>query len=149
MILPSCDKIAYLYREHSGSPSINNSHIPSFASFSIDGKRNPDFYSSDELESGLSAYAGWEEIRPFVFQTLKGNKLPKSIKLVLSLPEEKLVHLPNTKAAFLNLTFRENEILCTTAIAQETFSLDKQGEAVWEDYILKFFKKYHIGIQVQ
>ena len=123
--------------------------ITTFASFSIDGKRNPDFYSSDELESGLSAYAGWEEIRPFVFQTLKGNKLPKSIKLVLSLPEEKLVHLPNTKAAFLNLTFRENEILCTTAIAQETFSLDKQGEAVWEDYILKFFKKYHIGIQVQ
>ena len=73
--------------------------ITTFASFSIDGKRNTDFYSSDELESGLSAYANWEEIRPFVFQTLKGNKLPKSIKLVLSLPEEKLVHLPNTKAA--------------------------------------------------
>lgn len=123
--------------------------ITTFASFSIDGKRNLDFYSSDELESGLSAYAGWEEIRPFVFQTLKGNKLPKSIRLVLSLPDEKLMHLPNTKAAFLNLTFRENTILCTTATAQETFSLDKQGEAIWEDYILKFFKKHNMGIQIQ
>ncbi len=123
--------------------------ITTFASFSIDGKRNTDFYSSDEIEQGLSAYAGWEEIRPFVFQAIKGHKLPKFIKLVFSLSEEKLVHLPNTKAAFFNLTFRENTILCTTATAQETFSLDKQGEAVWEDYILKFFKKHNIGIQVQ
>ena len=122
--------------------------IVTFSTFSIDGKRNADFYSSDEIEQGLSAYAYWEEIRPFVFQTIKGQKLPKSIKLVLSLSEEKLMHLPNTKAAFLNILFRENAILCTTAIAQETFSLDKQGEAVWEEYILKFFKKHNIGIQV-
>ncbi len=71
----------------------------------------------------------------------QGNKLPKSIKLVFSLAEEKLSNLPNTKAAFLNILFKEHTILCTTAISQEAFSLDKSSERLWEEYILKFFKK--------
>lgn len=84
---------------------------------------------------------------PFVFQAIKGNKLPKSIKLVFSLAEEKLSNLPNTKAAFLNILFKEHTILCTTAISQEAFSLDKSSERLWEEYILKFFKKNAIGIR--
>lgn len=86
---------------------------------------------------------------PLLFQAIKGNKLPKSIKLVFSLAEEKLANLPNTKAAFLNILFKEHTILCTTAISQEAFSLDKSSERLWEEYILKFFKKNAIGIQKQ
>ena len=41
-----------------------------------------DFYTAEEQEAGLSRYVHWEEMRPFVFQAIKGNKLPKSIKLV-------------------------------------------------------------------
>ena len=120
-----------------------------FASFIIEGKRNMDFYTAEEQEAGLSRYVHWEEMRPFVFQAIKGNKLPKSIKLVFSLAEEKLSNLPNTKAAFLNILFKEHTILCTTAISQEAFSLDKSSERLWEDYILKFFKKNAIGIRKQ
>ena len=82
-------------------------------------------------------------------QNCFGNKLPKSIKLVFSLAEEKLSNLPNTKAAFLNILFKEHTILCTTAISQEAFSLDKSSERLWEEYILKFFKKNAIGIRKQ
>ena len=120
--------------------------LTTFASFLIEGKRNMDFYTAEEQEAGLSR---WEEMRPFVFQAIKGNKLPKSIKLVFSLAEEKLANLPNTKAAFLNILFKEHTILCTTAISQEAFSLDKSSERLWEDYILKFFKKNAIGIRKQ
>lgn len=120
-----------------------------FASFVMEGKRNMDFYTAEEQEQGLSRYVRWEEMRPFVFQAIKGNKLPKQIKLVFSLAEEKIANLPNTKAAFLNILFKDNSILCTTAISQETFSLDKSPEKLWEEYVLKFFKKYDIGIQLQ
>ena len=123
--------------------------LTTFASFIIEGKRNMDFYTAEEQEAGLSRYVHWEEMRPFVFQAIKGNKLPKSIKLVFSLAEEKLSNLPNTKAAFLNILFKEHTILCTTAISQEAFSLDKSSERLWEEYILKFFKKNAIGIQKQ
>lgn len=121
--------------------------ITTFATFIWEGKRNMDFYSSDEIEQGLSSFTTWEEMRPFVFQAIKGNKLPKHIKLVFSLSEEKTVHLPNTKAAFLNILFKDNVILCTTAISQETFSMEQSGEKLWEEYVLKFFKKNSIRIQ--
>ena len=127
--------------------SFRQGELTTFASFIIEGKRNMDFYTAEE--AGLSRYVHWEEMRSFVFQAIKGNKLPKSIKLVFSLAEEKLSNLPNTKAAFLNILFKEHTILCTTAISQEAFSLDKSSERLWEDYILKFFKKNAIGIRKQ
>ena len=118
--------------------------LNTFASFVI-----MDFYGTEELEQGLSRYVLWEEMRPFVFQAIKGNKLPKSIKIVFSLPDEKIENLPNTSAAFLNILFKENTVLCTTAISQTSFSLDKTSEKLWEEYVLKFFKKNSIGIQLQ
>lgn len=123
--------------------------LNTFASYIIEGKRNLDFYTSDEVEAGLSRHVLWGEMRPFVFQAIKGSRLPKSIKIVFSLPDEKIGNLPNTSAAFLNILFKENTILCTTAISQSSFSLDKSGEKLWEEYVLKFFKKNSIGIQLQ
>lgn len=123
--------------------------VTTFASFVIEGKRNLDFYTAEEAEMGLSRYVHWDEIRPFVFQTIKGNRLPKSIKLIFSLPDEKLEHLPNTAAAFLNILFKNNIVHCTTAISQKTFSLDKSSENLWEEYVLKFFKKNGIAFQLQ
>ena len=121
--------------------------VVTFASFIIEGKRHMDFYA--EGEQGLSRYIRWEEIRPFIFQAVKGNRLPKAIKLVLSLSEEKTENLPNTAAAFLNILFRDNALFCTTATAQANFSLDKGGEKLWEEYVLKFFKKNAITIVLQ
>lgn len=123
--------------------------LTTFVSFVIDGKRNPDFYDAAEKEAGLSRYVRWEEMRPIVFQLIKGHKLPKQIKLVFALPEEKLVHLPNVSAAFLNILFKNNTLLCTTAISQQNFSLDKSSEKLWEEYILKFFRKHEIPIEIQ
>ena len=123
--------------------------LTTFAAFVIEGKRNLDFYAAEEAEEGFSPYVTWGEMRPYVFQLIKGNRLPKEIKLVFALPEDKLQNLPNTAAAFLNIFFKNNELFCTAAISQETFSLNKGGEQLWEEYVLKFFRKHEIGVQVQ
>ena len=101
------------------------------------------------LYLSMMVWRSLSDLSSSIFQAIKGNKLPKSIKLVFSLAEEKLANLPNTKAAFLNILFKEHTILCTTAISQEAFSLDKSSERLWEEYILKFFKKNAIGIRKQ
>ena len=54
----------------------------------------------------------------------------------------------NAVYGFLNILFKDGVILCTTAISQTSFSLDKSSEKLWEEYILKFFKKNNIGIQI-
>lgn len=116
--------------------------ISSFAGFSLDGQRN-------DPEEGTEPYCFWREIKPIVFLAVKGKQLPKNMKLVFSLTKTQTEIYPNTKAVFLNLLFREGELLITTATSQLNFSLDKQGEQLWEDHVLQFFKREEIGITKQ
>ena len=53
--------------------SFRQGELTTFASFIIEGKRNMDFYTAEEQEAGLSRYVHWEEMRPFVFQAIKGS----------------------------------------------------------------------------
>ena len=99
--------------------------ISAFAYVSIDGKRDLDYYD----ETVTEPWCSWSEIKPLVFQAVKGKKTPKNMKLVLSLSQEKTASFPNTKALFWNLLFREDTLLCTLSAAQESFSLDKTHEA--------------------
>ena len=80
--------------------SFRQGELTTFASFLIEGKRNMDFYTAEEQEAGLSRYVHWEEMRPFVFQAIKGNKLPKSIKLVFSLRRKSLPISPIPRRHF-------------------------------------------------
>ena len=70
--------------------------ISAFAYVSIDGKRDLDYYD----ETVTEPWCSWSEIKPLVFQAVKGKKTPKNMKLVLSLSQEKTASFPNTKALF-------------------------------------------------
>lgn len=117
--------------------------ISAFAYVSIDGKRDLDYYD----ETVTEPWCSWSEIKPLVFQAVKGKKTPKNMKLVLSLSQEKTASFPNTKALFWNLLFREDTLLCTLSAAQESFSLDKTHEAQWESWVLNFCQQHGIAIQ--
>lgn len=119
--------------------------IVSFAFFTINGAKDEDFLTEEDTEP----YCLWSDIKPFVFEAVKGKTLPKSMKLVFSLPKEKTERYPNAKAVFLNLLFREGALLCTTSLTEETFSLEKKGTKQWDEDILSFFKKHEFAIQVE
>jgi hypothetical protein len=119
--------------------------IYSFASFTINGKKEESFLTEDDTEP----FCLWADIKPFVFETVKGKRLPKSMKLVFSLPKEKIERYPNAKAVFFNLLFREGTLLCTTSITEETFSLEQKATKQWDEDIISFFKKHEIPIQIE
>ncbi|WP_304507482.1 DUF5721 family protein [Anaerotignum sp.] len=119
--------------------------IYSFASFTINGTKD----ESALTEENPEPYCLWADIKPFVFETVKGKKLPKSMKLILSLPKDKTIQYPNAKAVFLNLLFREGTLLCTTSVAEETFSLEQKATKQWDEDILELFKKQQIAIQIE
>jgi len=125
--------------------TIRQAEIYSFASFTINGAKDESFLTEIDNEP----YCLWADIKPFVFETVKGKKLPKSMKLVFSLPIEKTVRYPNAKAVFLNLLFREGNLLCTTSVAEETFSLEQKATKQWDEDILNFLQKHQITIQIE
>ena len=69
------------------------------------------------------------------------------MKLVLSRPQSDMAQYPNASALFWNILFRENTLLCTLSIAQQSFSLDKTDESQWEAWVSNFCTTHGIAIQ--
>lgn len=107
----------------------------------IDGKRNPDFFPTDEPRS---SYLQWGEVRSYMYHLLAGQKPPTYFKLILSTSKAKTEALSTElDTCFLNITFKDNLITCSTGVAYHTFSLDKTPEKIWDERIKKFLLQYN------
>ena len=104
----------------------------------LDGRRNLAFYDEHELE-GLSDYLSWSELRPSVFELIKGKKSPTYFKIVLSTCPRSTQEI-STEAStfFLNITYKDQAISCITGTAYSSFSLDKTPEQTWDDQMTRF-----------
>lgn len=115
-----------------------------FTQFQIIGLRNHSFFAQEEEND--EKYCLWSEIRPYAYLLIKGSRLPKSIKIVFSLTDAQTAEFNNAAALFLNITFYEGVVTCTTGSSQKAFTLDKSLEQGWDEYIKQFFKTNGIGI---
>ncbi len=108
--------------------------------FCIDGAIDREFLNTDRT------HCLWQEIKPIVVTIIKGNKRPRSLKLVLSLPKEELPSIhENAAAAFMNIAYEQDKITLTTATSQKTFSLDKSLDHAWETYVTNFLSRNGIA----
>ncbi len=108
----------------------------------VDGNRNTDFFDTT-LDEPLSPYLTWSEVRPAIYQLMSGDKLPSYFKIVLSTPQSKTATLsPDLEACFLNITFKDNQITCTTGVAYKHFTLDKSADLSWDTTIKDFLFKH-------
>ncbi len=117
--------------------------ISAFTFLSIDGKRDMDYYSEEETETRCS----WAEIKPLVFQAVKGKKTPKQMKIVLARSKNDIAAYHNCQDVFWNLLFRDDTLLCTLSVMEETFSMDKTTEKQWEEWVFTFCKEHGIAVQ--
>lgn len=110
----------------------------------LDGNRNQDFFSDLESEEELSPFVTWKEIKNYVYQFVMGHKLPTYFKIVLSTNTPKTNSLsPLASTFFLNISFKDNEIKCSTGVAYKEFTLDKSCEQLWDEKIKHFLFKYN------
>lgn len=107
--------------------------------------------NKDYLEEGDKRnYIKWKELKPYILSIIKGDRKPKYIKIVFSLDEDVVENLcDNASAMFLNINYQNNILTGTTGTSQKSFSLDKKEDKIWEDMILKFFKKNGININIE
>ncbi|MCL2234849.1 MAG: DUF5721 family protein [Defluviitaleaceae bacterium] len=79
----------------------------------------------------------WSAVRPFAFDVVKrGGATPKSLKVVLA-AEGSLIDAGDA-TLFFNAHFEEGKITITTGFSQKSFSMDKSGQGLWDNYIQKF-----------
>ncbi|MEG0012858.1 MAG: DUF5721 family protein [Cellulosilyticaceae bacterium] len=110
----------------------------------FDGARNLDFFADIENKEALPYFVNWNEMKPFIYHFVIGNKLPTYFKIILSTNTAKTYALsPAASTFFLNITFKDNEIKCSTGIAYKEFTLDKSCEKIWDEKMKSFLFKYN------
>ncbi len=114
--------------------------------FSLSGALDNSFVEANESGNDR-AFCLWSELRPYVFQIIKGGKRPKAIRLIFSLDSVKAQSLhENAAALFLNIAYEGNSITCTTATSQKNFSLDKSMDMLWDENVINFFRENQIAV---
>ncbi len=120
---------------------VRSCDITTFVTYNIDCRLNREWYGSDTTRF----FCKWEELRPYVYNIIKGSKKPKSMKIVMAIGEKAAAKIhPNGKACFINIVFEEERVAVVTGTAQIEFSLDKSLDAAWDDKVKEIFKKLGI-----
>ena len=114
----------------------------------IDGSRNMDFYQ--EGEAPAEPYALWPEVKPLLYQAVRGSRLPVSFRLVL-LTGSTATQAITRRSGFtdcevtslsLNISYREQVLTLTTGVSYKGFSMEKSLEKYWDAAVLQFLDKH-------
>ena len=141
--------------------SLVEASITTFNQFHIDGKLHMDFFDTD-TEQQLSAdkiiYSSWGDVNAYCYSIIRGKLPPLQFKFIMRLSPSQINILPANNIfsfsdselsdLFLNIQFKNNELLCTTGIFSQVFTLDKTSETTWDNAVLDFFRYHQIDFTI-
>lgn len=139
---------------------VREASIATFFTLHLEGKRNKDFYTSEELEElgEDTEYARWAELKPFCLQVIRGKKTPVSFKFVFKLSKKNTAKfllqtgLPFSEAdvsgLFLHIHFEQGSITCTSGTALTIFTMDKSLDKEWDTMVERFLKQNQLDYEI-
>ena len=98
-------------------------------------------------ETADDPYIRWGQLRPVAFQLIRGRELPRSFSLVLVYPNEKAAAFlaaagretdpENLPSLYLNLRYRQEQLVLTTGISEKSFYPDFELPKLWDRQVLQ------------
>ena len=129
--------------------------------YQIDGHINKDFYTPEELSNPTACpydFALWKDLRPLVFQLIKGKKTPLFFKLVLHLQPANVGKLlaaagcsipaEQIKALVLTIKYDGTHTVLTTGSAFHTFVMSKEPDEIWDKALMQFLSRKGISYEI-
>lgn len=121
----------------------------------IDGHYNASFFDTEEQEAKKQqVYASWVELKPIVFQMIKGSRLPEGFQIVLSASPESITRLlekcPSTiklhevEGLYVNLHYKNGLLSLTTGSSYTVFTMDNSLEQLFKDAVIKLIRSRDI-----
>lgn len=115
------------------------------AALSLDGRLPEDFYSNEELErfKAEGEFSPYRELRPLIFEGIRGKYTPKQIKIIFEAPnslKKKVLAGSDTDpdqvgGFFLNVRFAEGKCTLSGGCSMKAFTLDKSAEKLWDAWL--------------
>lgn len=119
----------------------------------IDGHINKDFFEEQEYPEGAPDFITYGEVRPTLFELIKGKRTPLGLQLVLQLsPERSSILFPNglpfaIKCFVLNIRYDGSKVIITSGINYASFSLDKTPELIWDEALMNILTQAGISYE--
>lgn len=134
--------------------------ISTYNTFTIDGRQNRDFYTSEEWEDKdirPFEFTAWKSIRPICFELIKGKRTPTAFQFVLHLiPDytasilekgDTTVTADQVKAFVLSIKYDGTALTLITGTAFHTFLMDRTPDALWDRAVRQFLTKRQIDYE--
>lgn len=134
--------------------------ISTYNTFTIDGRENRTFYTSEEWEDKEIRpyeFTQWKKIRPVCFDLIKGKRTPTAFQFVLHLipdymsslleKNDTAVTADQVKAFVLNIKYDGTALTLITGTAFHTFLMDRTPDALWDRAVRQFLTKRQIDYE--
>jgi hypothetical protein len=86
---------------------------------------------------GSGECATWNRVRGHVFDMIKGEKPPKSMKIILGWDVDGAA-IESAASLFINIYFEGGKINLTTGMSKKTFTLDRSDDERWSNIVKGF-----------
>ena len=159
---------------------VTEATVTTFVTFSISGRLHSGYYDTQELrekqeaaeeqgnlplkaeqegggQSIQSGWAVWKQIRPFVYEIIRGKKPPLNYRIVLRLADynvEKLIRQTGLSVSpsqvsglFLNISGQGQEVHVVTGTSLAVFTPDRTLDQVWDGMVEKLLKQKQIAYE--
>lgn len=127
--------------------------ITNGVTYSIDGRLSKDA-SEEQKKQFPDGMIGMTSIRTMLFQMVKGTQTPSYMKFVLALSGNQMTQLlrglntttttEDIRNLCINITYQNQQLLCTTGVSYSSFCKDKILEQEWDRVLSLYLKKHQI-----
>lgn len=149
--------------------------ISSYITFSMDGHLNAAFFegaedfevseASSEFSKGFpkasnipthSKLCSWQRLRPICFSIIRGKQPPVSFQITLFLDRNRAASLfsdsllsknQDIDGFTLHLSYRNRTLTLSTGTVFTRFSLDRESEQLWDQYILAWARNQQLSFE--
>ena len=127
---------------------LQEANLITYVTYNISGRIRPDFYTPEERENLTEEFISWSEMRPKLFELIKGKNAPISFRMTLSLDNAQMLallqkespegHSDALRALVINIRFENGAVAIMTGTSYDSFVLDKSEEQIWDSAFIRF-----------
>lgn len=126
--------------------------------FKINGRLNKAWFDDTEKEeNNEKEYSEWKDLKGIIYQIIKGNKTPHSMKIVFQLSKDNTQRvvervgngfsMADVDGLFLNIRYEKDVLTLITGTSMKVFTLNKALEHEWDQNVKQFLKHYEIAFE--
>lgn len=124
--------------------------------YRFQGRVFPEYFDTEEQEKHTEEYTYWGELKPFVFELVKGKRTPLAFSFTLLLTKNATTELLARRAVnvgedspslFLQIRFEHGIGRMITGTARNTFTLDKSLDEAWDAEVKQLMKAMELATE--